>query len=565
MRPSVLFLASLLTACADAQQKPALPSVETTVIVLGSPIPVSEQESARAVVSLDAQRAPLAFHQIEDYLRTDSSVDIQQRGGGGIMADISVRGASFEQTLVLVNGLRMDDSETAHFNLDLPIPLLTFKRLDILHGDGSTLYGSDAIGGVVDVRTATPVDTALRLKTGGGSFGENEQAVVGSIAEKNWSDVLAGDREFSTGFMADRDYRTENASNELRLTSVLGHSDILFAGDDRAYGANQFYGPYVSWERTKGWFASLTQQLNANTQVSAAYRRHSDIYVLQRDDPELYKNQHIDDGFEGAVRDQRVLAKNLTLASGLEEDTDQIVSTNLGQHGRNRGAGYAAVEWLKPAHGSLSLGAREEVFDGGPAVFSPMISATRWLPHKTSLHASVSHGFRIPTFLDLYYSDPSTHGNPHLKPESAWNFDAGVSWFPKPQVAATITAFYARQHDTIDYTRAIEADPWQASNLPGVRFTGVEASVTWQPIPTERLTVSWTNLVGAQSALHGLQSEYVFNYPVNNARVDWMQQVSRQVVLNTRLGVVQRFEKSPYAVWDVSLARQVGGFDRICK
>jgi vitamin B12 transporter len=115
MRRSVLFLASLLASCADAQQKPAPPSVETTVIVLGSPIPVSEQESARSVVSLDTQRAPLAFHEVEDYLRTDSSVDIQQRGGGGIMADISVRGASFEQTLVLVNGLRMDDAETAHF------------------------------------------------------------------------------------------------------------------------------------------------------------------------------------------------------------------------------------------------------------------------------------------------------------------------------------------------------------------------------------------------------------------------------------------------------------------
>ena len=129
--------------------------------------------------------------------------------------------------------------------------------------------------------------------------------------------------------------------------------------------------------------------------------------------------------------------KNLTLASGLEEDTDQIVSTNLGQHGRNRGAGYAAVEWLRPAHGSLSLGAREEVFDGGRSVFSPMISATRWLSQKTTLHASIGHGFRIPTYLDLYYSDPSTLGNPNLKPESAWNFDAGVSWFPKPQVAAT--------------------------------------------------------------------------------------------------------------------------------
>jgi iron complex outermembrane receptor protein len=558
MRWPILFLASFLPACAGAQQKPPLPSVDTTVVVLGSPIPVSEQESARAVVSLDAQRAPLAFDQIEDYLRTDSSVDIQQRGGGGIMADISIRGASFEQTLVLVNGLRMDSAETAHFNLDLPIPLLTIERLDVLHGAGSTLYGSDAIGGVVDVRTMKPADTAFRLKTGAGSFGENEQAAIASIAEKKWSDVLAGDRGFSTGFMTDRDYRTENASNELRFGSALGNSDFLFAGDDRAYGANQFYGPYVSWERTKGWFAALTQQLHSNTQVSAAYRRHSDIYLLERDEPEGYKNQHIDDGFEGAVRDQRTLAKNLTLASGLEEDTDHITSTNLGQHSRNRGAGYAAVQWLQPAHGSVSLGAREEIFDGGRSVFSPMISATRWLSQKATLHASIGHGFRLPTYLDLYYSDPSTLGNPNLKPESAWNFDAGVSWFPKPQVAATITAFYSRQHDTIDYTRAAEADPWQASNLPGVQFKGVEASLAWQPRSTEHLMFSWTNLAGAQSALHGLQSEYIFNYPVNNARFDWTQQVSRQLVLNTRLGVVQRFEKSPYAVWDVSLARQLG-------
>ena len=110
MQQSFVFIALLLATCADAQQKPAPPAVDTTVVVLGSPIPVSEQESARAVVSVDAQRAPLAFPQIEDYLRTDSSVDIQQRGGGGIMADISIRGASFEQTLVLVNGLRMDNA-----------------------------------------------------------------------------------------------------------------------------------------------------------------------------------------------------------------------------------------------------------------------------------------------------------------------------------------------------------------------------------------------------------------------------------------------------------------------
>jgi len=558
MRRWVCLVTPLITVCCYAQQRSTPSSVSTTIVVLGSPIPVSQQESARTVVSHDAQQTPLALHQLEDYLRTDSSVDIQQRGGGGIMSDISVRGASFEQTLVLLNGLRYDDAETAHFNMDLPIPLLTVERLDVLHGEGSTLYGSDAIGGVVDVRTVTPTETTLRLKTGIGSFGENEQAAIASIARKTWNDVLAGDREFSTGFMVDRDYRTENGSNEFRFQSPLGHSDLLFAGDDRAYGANQFYGPYMSWERTKGWFAALTQQINANTQAAIAYRRHSDIYLLERNEPDGYKNQHIDDSFEGAIRDQRDLAKNLTLATGVEEDTDQIDSTNLGHHGRNRGAGYAALGWLVPTRGSLSLGTREEVFDGGTAVSSPMLSATRWLSSTTTIHASIGHGFRIPSYLDLYYSDPTTVGNPNLKPESAWNFEGGVNWFPKPQIAATVTAFYSRQHDTIDYTRASEADPWQAANLSGVRFTGIETSLSWEPRPAECLAVSWTLLMGAQNALHGLQSEYVFNYPVNNARLTWTQQVSRQIALNSRLGVVQRFQQSPYAVWDVSFTRQIG-------
>jgi iron complex outermembrane receptor protein len=530
------------------------------VVVLGSPIPVSQQESARTVVSLDAQSNPLDFQNAEDYLRTDSSVDIQQRGGGGIMADISVRGASFEQTLVLLNGLRFDNAETSHFNLDLPIPLLTINQINVLHGEGSTLYGSDAIGGVVDFRTVTPTDTALRVKAGVGSFGENEQTFVGSIARRSWNEVLAGDREFSTGFIKDRDYRTENGSNELRFHSKAGDSDLLLAGDDRAYGANQFYGPYESWERTKGWFSALIQQFSPNTQASIDYRRHSDIYLLERNQPDGYKNQHIDDGFEGALRDHRALAQNLTLATGLEENTDQIDSTNLGHHGRNRGAGYAALEWLAPARGSISVGAREEVFSGGTAVFSPMIALTRWLSSTVTVHGSVGHGFRIPTYLDLYYSDPTTIGNPNLKPESAWNFEGGVNWFPKPKLALTSTVFYSRQHDTIDYTRAAATYPWMASNLPGVRFTGIETSFAWQPTATETVTVSWTLLAGTQNALHGLQSEYVFNYPVNNARITWTRHLSSQIALNTRLGVVQRFQQSPYAVWDTSLSRQIGWF-----
>ena len=549
------------TLCSFAQQSSqTIAPVSTTVVVLGSAAPISLGESARTVVALDTQQHPLAFQNIEDYLRTDASVDIQQRGAAGVMSDISVRGASFEQTLVLLNGLRMDSAETSHFNLDLPVPLIALGGINVLHGAGSTLYGSDAIGGVVDFMIWKPDASTLRLRAGAGSFGENQQAVLGSLVGKRWSEVIAGDRDFSTGFIADRDYRTENASTDTRLASPLGSTELLFAGDDRAYGAAQFYGNYNSWERTKGWFAGITQQFDPHTEADMGYRRHSDIFLLERDQPNGYKNQHVDDGFEGSLRDRREIFKNTTLLTGLEETTDHIQSTNLGEHGRNRGAGYGEVEWRIASRGSISGGLREELFSGGRWVSSPMAAATLWLPHSFKVRASAGYGFRIPTYLDLYYQDPATLGNPNLKPESAWNYEGGVDWYPTPRIAATLTAFYSRQKDTIDYTRESAADPWQASNLPGLHFIGGEGAVDWQAAHSNQLRVSWALLAGAQSALNGLESEYVFNYPVNNGRVQWSWNGPHSILLQSRLGIVQRYRKTPYPVWDASIVREMGRF-----
>jgi vitamin B12 transporter len=553
----IAFIA-LAALTAAAQQSQTIKPSSETVVVLGSAAPITHGESARTVTVMDTQQHRLAFQDIEDYLRTDASVDIQQRAPAGVMSDISVRGASFEQTLVLLNGLRMDNVETSHFNLDLPIPLAAIGSINVLHGAGSTLYGSDAIGGVADFVTWKPEADTLRLRSGAGSFGENEQGFLGALVAKHWSEVLAGSRNLSTGFIADRDYRTEDASTETRASSRLGTTDLLFAGDDRAFGAAQFYGNYNSWERTKGWFAGLTQDFNEHTQAGFGYRRHSDIFLLERDQPQGYKNQHIDDGFEGSVRDRREPFQNTTLLYGLEETTDQIDSTNLGQHGRNRGAGYADAEWRAPQRGSLSLGLREELFSGGRSVFSPSAAGTLWLPHAVKLHAAASYGFRLPTYLDLYYSDPTTIGNPNLKPESAWNYEAGADWYPSSRLAATLTAFYSQQKDTIDYTRASPSDQWQATNLTGLSFTGVEAALDFHATPSQQFKLSWTALEGAQKALHGLQSEYVFNYPVNNARAEWTWNLKHQLLLQSRLGVVQRYQKDPYAVLDESLVREAG-------
>jgi vitamin B12 transporter len=543
------------------------PAVSETVVVLGEIAPVSVGQAARPVVAIPLQQEHLLNADVEDGLRTDASVDIQQRGAGGVMNDVSVRGATFEQTLVLLNGLRVDDVETAHFNLDLPVPMAALDGADVLHGAGSTLYGSDAIGGVVDFETWKPDATQLRVRAGAGSFGEDQEGVLGAIVGKRWSEVLAGDRDRSEGFTFDRDYRTEDLSSETRAKSAWGASDVLLAMDERLFGANQFYGNYPSWERTKGWFASLTQGFDEHTSAAVAYRRHTDEFVLFRDNPALYENNHVDYNFEGSLRDRREVFKHVTLLSGLEETTDQIASTNLGYHGRNNGAGYAEAKW-SGARGSVAAGLRETVFSGGRAVSSPMAEGALRVAKTVKLRAAVGYGFRLGTYLDLYYSDPVHKGNPNLKPESAWNYEGGADWYPTSDVAASVTVFTSRQTNTIDYTRPTASGVYTATNLPSLAFTGVEGSAQWRVSGTQQLKLAWTLLSGSKGAIAGLQSQYVYQYAINNGRAEWQWRARPGLLVQSRLGVLERATQlavgapptgiTPYAVWDVSAARTTG-------
>jgi iron complex outermembrane receptor protein len=540
-----------------AQATNPVPAVSTTVTVLGNPERVTLGESNRSTVVIDTQQEPGVFPQVEDYLRTDASTFVEQRGAGGSQADISIRGTSFEQTLVLLNGLRIDDAETSHNNMDLPLPLGAMRSIDGLHGAGSTLYGSDAIGGVIDFVTAEPGSSSLFVRAGGGNYGTNEQEAIGFLVGRRWSETIAGQRDASSGFMFDRDYRDEEGSSESRWKSSLGTTDILFAGDDRAFGANQFYGDYPSYERTKGWFASINQELGEKTQAAFGYRRHTDEYILFWNDPSLYENNHIDTSWEGALRRNDAIGKHLKLFYGLEGDGDGIRSNNLGVHARNWGSGYLDAE-MQLGRVSLSAGLRQEIISGGYNVTSPMLAAGYHLTTKIKLRGEAGYGFRLPTYLDLYYSDPTTIGNPALKPESAWNFEGGAEWFPTNHVYVSSTVFYSCQQNAIDYVRTDASQPWMATNLSGLHFTGWENSATWQPNQQNQVRASWTLLVGAQQALHGVQSEYVFKYPVNNASLDAMHLWKAGIGVHTRIGVTERYQQSPYAVWDVSVARERG-------
>jgi outer membrane cobalamin receptor len=551
-------LVLLLFATGALAQQPAVVADPETVIVTGTFAPIPLSEANRAVLSFNTSEHELLFNSIADYLELDPSIDLRQRGTDGIQADLSIRGSSFGQSLVLLNGLRINDAQSAHHNLDIPVPLETVSSVEVLHGAGSTLYGADAMGGAVNFITAAPPKTELRVRLGLGDFGFNQERIVGSYLGKNWSEQISASRDFSTGFRPDRDYRSSSASSDTWIKSGLGQSHLLFAGSDRPFGADQFYGNFPSWERTKSWFTSLSQDLGKDTTVDFAYRRHSDEFVLVRDDPSLYENNHISQSWQGAVRRNSTFSNDFKLAYGVGAQGDVIDSNNLGHHSRNRGAGYINGDFQVLHRVFLTLGAREEIFTGGRSEFAPSVSGGVFLGRGWKLRASASRAFRLPTYTDLYYSDPANLGNPLLKPESAWSFEGGPEWNLGGRVSFETTVFHRRERNDIDYVRSSPEVPWQATNIDNLNFTGVEAALRLRLPKSQELNVSYTALHGSQEALPGLTSKYVFEYPAQNAVASWIGTFKDQLAVRTRVGVIQRVENDAYPLWDLSFSRTSG-------
>ena len=530
------------------------PQVHESIVVTGSYEPVPLDEADRSVVAFPVAPVLLLTNAWTDLIATDATLDLRQRAPGGIQGDLSIRGGTFDQTLVLVNGLRVNDPQSGHHNLDVSLPMEALSQVEVLRGAGSTLYGSDAIGGVINFIAAKAEASEVRLRAGAGNFGTNEQRVAWTEVFRNVSESLAVSRAFSSGFIPDRDYRNLDLSSMTFFKSGWGATTALIAWGDRPFGAGQFYGPYPSWERTRTWYASLQQTFGERTQAAFGFRRHTDLFDLFRDNPRFYENRHEDKSWQAAVRRTEPLAKNAKLFWGVEGDRESIRSSALGRHARTRGSLYASLDERAFHRFSFSLGAREEIYSAHSAEFSPSAAAGYWITGRLKLRASASRAFRLPDYTDLYYRDPANIGNPALRPETAWTFETGLEWTHGGRVSGSVTLFQNRVRNGIDYVQLPAGTVWMAENIQQLNLTGVEASVRVAIKPGHRIQFSYAGLHGAQAALTAGNSRYLFSFPSQNGVATWEGSLPRGFIARTRIGVLQRYGAPSYALWDASAA-----------
>ena len=498
---------------------------------------------------------------------------MRERGPDGTQADLSIRGSTFDQVLVMINGVRVSDSQTGHHTLDLPLPFETVQQVEVLPGAGATLYGSDAVGGTVNFVTKKPEAKELRLMSGIGEHGWNRLAASGGFRRGIWSQSLAVARDFSTGFMDGRNFRNVTLSSESFFDTSVGSTTILAAYNDRPFGANGFYGPFNSWEETGTKLFSATQTIGRNIdrlnhRFNFAFRRHNDNFILCREGcdfgsgrllPSANQNLHQTNVYQGSYTVAGVAGAKVRWSGGAQVISDGIDSTVAGQRRRERASIFAMFDLRPTERLTLSAGVREEAWDKWRVRTNPTFSAGYWIGGGLKLRALASSAFRIPTYTDLYHRDPGNVGNSNLVPETVWNYEAGADWFSSSGTKVSAVWFQRRENNSIDWVKDEGSNVFEARNTQEINFTGAEFEVRHTFPNAIQVWGNYTALKASQSLPVGGISRYVFNFPANQGNVG-LQGAVGHLLVKTRLGAYNRSWQTAKALWDVSIGRNGGSW-----
>ncbi len=483
------------------------------VTVSADQAPVEFENLTRTVTVLErAQIEKIPASSVNDLLRYVASVEVKSRSPFGTQSDISIRGAGFGRVLIMVNGVRMNDSQTGHHNSDLPVSVADIERIEVLHGTSSSVHGADAFGGTINIITrGGDHSSSVSLSAGQHGLVEGSAAVNLKARAIRQSFSFWGNR--SSGFMFDRDFRTMGVSSRTFFTEQTSFS---FSHVDRAFGANQFYGPSPSKEWTNSTLASLKHDTRASGDLDLSfqsfYRTHGDRFLWDIRRPGIFENRHRTHAVGTRVSAGRTIRDGMNLVFGTDLGGDWIRSGNIGNHHYFRSALFAQMHYVTADNTSLAAGLRWDHTNAFGGALNPSVSGGWWIHPALKLRASAGHAFRIPTFTEQYYTDPNHQAGPALDPEKAWETEAGIDWFPTQAWLFRGNLFYRWEDDVIDWVRNSAQDKWQSMNIRDVEARGIEVSLE-KPLGTGSLVqiqYSYLNLVADDFTL---LSKYVFDFP----------------------------------------------------
>ena len=579
------------------------------VNVTGSRAPLMTSQAARMVTVLEqADIAQAPVQSVNDLLKYAIGVDVRQRGPIGAQTDISIRGGTSEQIILLLNGINICDPQTGHNAMDLPVDLSDIVRIEVIEGPAGRIYGTSSLVGAINVVTrGKESERGLTLHAEGGSFGyaqaggricsslsSNSYSLSNSLSANysrsdGWSRSKAG--RLNTDFSGSKGfYQGQYENDDVRLNWHLGIAD-------KGWGSSTFYASPKwqadeQYEHTTKLFSAIQGQtlrgpFHLNTSIY--WNQNRDRYEGYRGQAERMKYNYNRTNVYGVSAGAYFDWQAGRTAFGAELRNEDLVSGNLGEPlarkhhisgtdrdytlGVNRTNISGFLEHnilLDNMTVSAGLVAVKNTWNSMNITVYPGIDICYRPTPQWKLHASYNTSLRMPSFTEMYYKLQGYSADPHLKPEEMQALELGANYHCSllniQRLSVHSTFWYHHGSNMIDWimdTSKGEEAEWQSVNHTTINSIGLELGLAMQwPRFSFQCNYSYISQDKEQEA--GIVSQYALEYLrhklVANAKLKMTQRLSLGVNLRwqDRVGTYIDFEGAthdyePYALVDTRL------------
>ena len=460
---------------------------------------------------------------LSDLLRYAGNIDLRQRGKNGIQSDISIRGGSFDHSLVLLNGINISDPQTGHLSLNLPVEREAVSQIELLNGASIWLQGSNAFSGAVNFVTVTSDTNSFLLATSLGEYEYYSGSLTLNVGNQNCKNLLHYYNSFSSGYTKNTDFAKQGIYYRGKIRNGGNMFNFQMGYSDRAFGANSYYTPRYpdQFEENEMYLASFGIKTGKKIEVDAQtyWRRHKDRFELFREGNDWYRiedstiisnnpeitqfdtihghykhNHHINDIYGIHLSLEKKTAIGISTL-GWHLRTENIISTNIGY---DRGvvvpvSGYDGVNYtLSDARSNFNMYLEQTAdlypfyLTGGMIVnwnsylpdrisFFPGIDGRFYLLTSTYLFGSYNYSQGLPTFTDLTYKDISNQGNSNLKSYTQHVFCVGMRYMDN-RFNITTDYFLQMGHDVIDWVWFEDSLRFRPVNVTNYHSQGYEFS-----------------------------------------------------------------------------------------
>jgi len=599
-----VFLVLGLCNITQAQEVETLDTlvVSKEVVISSSRVPQTAAGSGRNITTISAQMIEdTPAHTPDEMLRYIPGVEVQSRGAFGTQSDFSLRGSTFSQVLVLVDGMRINDPLTAHFNSNIPVAPDEIQRIEVLHGPAAAQYGADAMGGVINIITHTFGGQSNEKKTNArikGGYGQNDLKMGrGGFYHSTQNYRISGGGMWhqSPGQELANDYNNRfNIANGSVSGGVKLNNNwdlALRTGYDyRDFNAKYFYTASPLDEATETismWWNQMRLQRstqNSITTIKGSFKRTKDEFIFN---PQFPGNNHTTSRGALQLYQYRQLSDSWDLTYGAQLDNRMIRSNDRGDHSNWHYAGFAMVQWHPTNPMTLSGSIRMDHDDNYGTELMPQVSFS-YQQEQWILRASGGRSVRAPSYTERFISTnlsgPLTEGrnigNPWLKAECAWSGELGADLFLRKNVRFSATGFVRESTDLIDYaltnTAQIRNDDnlqsggnyLYARNINNVTTAGVETELSMSKnlgnnwLFNSTMGYTFTDFFGDED----VASKYISNYArhlvngivsVSHGPVKGSVSAVWKKRQSTQNANINAFRSSVYSLWNMKVSYDV--------